>query len=224
MDLELTQEQQLLRDTIRSSAREELLPVAAKIDETGDYPKEQVARMAELGLMGIAVPDEYGGSGMDYVTYVLVVEEISRVCASTGIIVSVNNSLACHPVLTFGTDEQKQEWLPKLAAGEKIGCFGLTEPDYGSNPGGMLTRARRDGSDWILNGAKMWITNGSIADVSVVWAKDDDDVVQGFLVERDRPGFATREMKRKLSLRASVTSELILQDVRIPDANRLPGS
>jgi len=176
--------------------------------------------------MGIPFPEAYGGAGADTLAYAVAVEELARVDSSVAITLCAHTSLGTQPVYLFGTEEQKQEWLPRMAAGEAVGCFGLTEPDSGSDPASMRTRARRDGDDWVLNGTKMWITNGGIADVAVVWCRADDgdsNAIHGFVVPTDTPGFVANDIHRKLSLRASITSELVLTDVRLPDSARLPG-
>ncbi len=218
----LTDEERMVRDQVRAFASERLLPDIPRHWEAGTFPTEVVPEIAELGLFGITVPEEYGGAGLGAVAYGLACQELERVDSGIRSFVSVQSSLVMFPILAYGSEEQKRRWLPALASGAAIGCFGLTEPDAGSDPGGMRTRARRDGDDWVLNGQKMWITNGSIADVAVVWAKDEEDVVRGFLVETDRPGFSAPDHEHKWSLRASVTSELVLDEVRVPEANRLP--
>ncbi len=216
----LTEEQKLVRQTVREFVEREVVPIIEKHYREGTFPMHLVPKMAELGLFGITLPPEYGCAGADNITYGLVMQELERGDSAIRSFVSVQSALVMYPIYTYGTEEQKRKWLPKLARGEAIGCFGLTEPDYGSNPAGMLTTARRTSSGFVLNGTKMWITNGSIADVAVVWAKLDGEVC-GFLVERGTPGFTTVEMRNKHSLRASVTSELILQDCEIPEENML---
>jgi len=220
----LTDEEKMARQAVRDFVDAEVIPIIEEHNEKGTFPLHLKGKLADLGVFGANLPAEYGCAEMSNVAYGLVMQELERGDSGLRSFVSVQGALVMYPIFAFGSEEQKRHYLPKLASGEMIGAFGLTEPDYGSNPSGMVTRARRDGKDWVLNGAKMWITNGTIADVSVVWAKDDDDVIRGFLVEKDRPGFSAPEMKRKMSLRASVTSELVLQDVRIPDTNRLPGA
>ncbi|HKN80534.1 MAG TPA: acyl-CoA dehydrogenase family protein, partial [Actinomycetota bacterium] len=187
-----------------------------------EYPTQIVEGMKELGLFGLTIPEEYGGLGGDYLTYVLGMEELGRADSALRGIVSVSNGLFGKSVLGFGTEEQKQKWLPRMARGEVIGCFGLTEPDVGSDPGRMRSFARRDGDDWVLSGTKMWITNGSVADLAIVWARTDDGI-RGFLVPTETPGFSANDVHRKLSLRASVTSELVLNEVRLPADAVLPG-
>jgi glutaryl-CoA dehydrogenase len=226
MDLDalLTDEERMARQAVREFVDAELLPIIEEHFEKATFPLHLKGKLADLGVYGANLPAEYGCAGMSNIAYGLVMQELERGDSGLRSFVSVQGALVMYPIFAFGSEEQKRQYLPKMAAGEVIGAFGLTEPDYGSNPGGMVTRARKDGKDWVLNGAKMWITNGTIADVSLVWAKDDDDIIRGFLVEKTRAGFSAPEMKRKMSLRASVTSELVLQDVRIPDSNRLPGA
>src|ERR1700757_4717795 len=211
----LTDEEKLVRDTTRQFIEDNLIPIIEECNRAGRFPRELVKPMAELGFFGANLKG-YGCAEMSNVEYGLVMQEMERGDSGIRSFVSVQSALVMYPIYTFGSDEQKNKWLPALQKGEAIGCFGLTEPDAGSNPGAMRTRARRDGSDWILHGQKMWITNGSVADVAVVWAQTDDGI-RGFLVPRDTKGFTTQDIHRKLSLRASVTSELLLDDVRLPD-------
>jgi glutaryl-CoA dehydrogenase len=218
----LTEEEILVRDTVRQFVDEQVVPIIEKHYRAGTFPMHLAGQMAELGLFGSTLPQEYGCVGMNNVAYGLVMQELERGDSAVRSFASVQSALVMFPIFAYGSEEQKKFWLPRLAKGEKIGCFGLTEPDYGSNPGGMITRAVEHGSEFVLNGAKMWITNGTIADVAVVWAKLDG-VVRGFLVEKGTPGFSAPEMKGKHSLRASVTSELVLEDVHIPTDNLLPG-
>jgi len=220
----LTDEEKMARRAVREFVDAEVLPLIEACYEEGRFPLELKPGLARLGVLGANLPAEYGCAAMSDTGYGLIMQELERGDSGLRSFVSVQGSLVMYPIFTYGSEEQRRTWLPRLATGEAVGSFGLTEPDYGSNPGGMVTRARRDGNDWVLNGAKMWITNGTIADVSVVWAKDEDEVIRGFLVEKDRPGFSAPEMTHKMSLRASVTSELVLQDVRVPEANRLPGA
>jgi glutaryl-CoA dehydrogenase len=224
LDALLTDEERMARQAVREFVDAELLPIIEEHFEKATFPLHLKGKLADLGVFGANLPPEYGCAGMSNTAYGLVMQELERGDSGLRSFVSVQGALVMYPIFAFGSEEQKRHYLPRMASGEVIGAFGLTEPDYGSNPGGMVTRARKDGKDWVLNGAKMWITNGTIADVSLVWAKDDDDVIRGFLVEKNRSGFTAPEMKRKMSLRASVTSELVLQDVRIPDTNRLPGA
>jgi glutaryl-CoA dehydrogenase len=220
IDLELSEDERRLRDALRSFVAREFLPTVAAHYEQGTFPREIVPALAELGLLGMKYSG-YGCPGASHVDYGLACQELEYGDSGLRSFVSVQTSLVIHPIFTWGSEEQKRRYIPKLAAGELIGCYGLTEPDHGSDPGGMATRAVRDGGHYVLNGAKMWITNGTIADLAVVWAKLGDEVA-GFVVERGTPGFTAPEMKGKLSLRASVTSELVFDDCRVPAENRLP--
>jgi glutaryl-CoA dehydrogenase len=220
IDDELTVDERLLRDTVRQFVADRILPDVADWFEEGTIPKDLAKEMGSLGMLGMHL-DGYGCAGMSAVDYGLACLELEAGDSGTRSFVSVQGSLAMFPIWAYGSEEQKQQWLPGMAAGEIIGCFGLTEPDSGSDPGSMRTTARQDGDDWILNGAKMWITNGSIADVAVVWAQTDEGI-RGFIVPTDTPGFSTQDIHHKLSLRASVTSELILEDVRLPADSVLP--
>jgi len=222
LDELLSDEEKLARETVREFVSKEFLPLIQEhVRQDGSFPMQIVPQLGELGLFGTNLHG-YGCAGMNNVAYGLVMQELERGDSGLRSFASVQGSLVMFPIHSYGSDAQKERWLPQLAAGNAIGCFGLTEPDAGSNVAGMLARGVRKGDRWILNGTKRWITNGSLADVSLVWAKTEEGV-QGFLVERDRPGFAVRDMKGKFSLRASVTSELFLQDVELPDENRLPG-
>ncbi len=222
-DLEslLGEEEILVRNTVREFVDDNVLPIIEKHNRAGTFPVDLVRKMADLGMFGSTLPAKYGCAEMNNVSYGLVMQELERGDSGVRSFASVQSALVMYPIYTFASDAQKEFWLPKLAAGEKIGCFGLTEPDYGSNPGGMITRAEQRGDGYVLNGAKMWITNGTIADVAVVWAKLNG-VVHGFLVEKGTKGFTAPEMTGKHSLRASVTSELIFQDCLIPKENILP--
>jgi glutaryl-CoA dehydrogenase len=221
----LSDDERLVRDTTRQFIEDNLIPIIEQCNREGRFPKELVKPMAELGYFGASLKG-YGCAGMSNVEYGLVMQELERGDSGVRSFVSVQSALVMYPVYAFGSDQQKERWLPALQKGEAIGCFGLTEPDFGSNPGGMRTRARRDGADYILNGEKMWITSGSIADVAVIWAKVNDEAgkIRGFLVETNRPGFRAADVHGKWSLRASVTSSLSLQDVRVPCTNLLPKS
>jgi glutaryl-CoA dehydrogenase len=221
IDALLDEEERAIRDVVRQFVRERVVPEVGEWFEQGILPRELVKEIAQLGLFGMHL-DGYGLPGASAVAYGLTCLELEAGDSGIRSLVSVQGSLAMFAIWKWGSEEQKQRWLPAMHAGDAIGCFGLTEPDAGSDPGSMRTTARRDGSDWILNGAKMWITNGTGADVSVVWARTEDGAINGFLVEKDTPGFEAPEMKRKLSLRASVTSELVLRDVRVPEENRFP--
>ncbi len=217
----LGDDERLVRDTVRSFVREQALPVIGEHFEAGTFPRELIPAVAGLGLLGMHL-DGYGCAGASAVAYGIACEELEAGDSGLRSFVSVQGSLAMFPIHAYGSDEQKQRWLPEMAAGRVIGCFGLTEPDAGSDPGAMRTTARRDGDDWVLSGTKLWITNGSIADLAVVWARTDEGI-RGFLVERGTRGFSTRDIERKLSLRASVTSELSFEDARIPGDAVLPG-
>jgi alkylation response protein AidB-like acyl-CoA dehydrogenase len=224
-DLTLTDEQALVQKTARDFAREKVLPLAAEIDEKKRVPPELIAEMGKLGFMGIDVPERYGGAGLDMVTYVLVLEEINRACASTGVVLCSHVSLAVAPILRFGNDAQKERWLPGLAKGEKIGCFALSEPASGSDAAAMRTTARRDGDGWVLNGTKNFITNGSIADVAIVFAQTDpakgSKGIAAFVVEKGTKGFSVGKLERKLGIRGSDTAQLVFQDCHVPAANLL---
>jgi glutaryl-CoA dehydrogenase len=217
----LSEEEIMIRDVVREFVSEEVIPIIEEYNREAKFPLQLVPKMAEIGLFGSNLPSRYGGSDMNNVAYGLVMQELERGDSGIRSFASVQSGLVMYPIFTFGSDEQREKWLPKLAKGEKVGCFGLTEPDYGSNPGGMVTKAEKMDGGYRLNGAKMWITNGTIADVAVVWAKLDG-VIKGFLVEKGTKGFSAPEMKGKHSLRASVTSELIFEDVFVPEENLLP--
>ncbi len=219
----LSDEEKLIRDTVRDFVRREVVPHVGDWFDRGELPARELARaFGGLGLLGMHL-EGYGCAGASVMSYGLAVMELEAADSGIRSLVSVQGSLAMYAIWRYGSEEQKREWLPRMAAGDAVGCFGLTEPDFGSNPGGMRTRARRDGGDWVLNGQKMWITNGSIADVAVVWARTDDGV-RGFVVPTDAPGLSAPEIHRKMSLRASVTSELVLDDVRLPGDAILPDS
>jgi len=223
LDEQFSEEERMVRDTVRSWVSERFLPVVMEHWEAGTFPMELVPELAELGVFGPTLPEKYGCAELNSVAYGLICRELERGDSGLRSFVSVQGSLVMYPIFAYGSEEQKDRWLPELASGKAIGAFGLTEPDFGSNPGGMLTTAKRDGDDWILDGRKMWITNGTIADVSVVWARTTDDgVVRGFLVEKGLDGFTAPEQKRKWSLRASCTSELVLDGVRVPGDAMLP--
>jgi glutaryl-CoA dehydrogenase len=221
LDSLLSDEERMIRDNVRRYVRERFLPIVAEHYEAGTFPADVPADLGRLELLGMHL-EGYGCAGASATAYGLTCLELEAGDSGLRSFCSVQGSLAMFAIHRWGSEEQKQAWLPRLAAGEAIGCFGLTEPDAGSNPAAMRTRARRDGGDWVLDGAKMWITSGSIADVAVVWARTDDGEVNGFLVEPGTPGFSAPEMHGKLSLRASVTSELVLDGVRLPDSARLP--
>ena len=221
MDFELTEEQQMVRDMARRFAEAEIKPKAAEIDEKHGHPAEIVKQMADLSMLGIAVPEEYGGGGMDYVSYVLALIEVSKACASTGVIMSVNNSLYCYPVMAYGTDEQKKKYLSPCASGEKLGCYGLTEAGAGSDPANLLTTAVRDGDEWVVNGEKKFITNGNVASYSVIAALTEKGKgsrgVSTFVVDLENtPGFKVGRVEDKLGILGSGTSELVFEDARLP--------
>jgi glutaryl-CoA dehydrogenase len=225
LDASLTEEELLVRRTARDFVDANVTPIIEGCFREGRFPRELVSIMGELGFYGANL-DGYGCAGMSNVEYGLVLQELERGDSGLRSFVSVQSALVMYPIFTFGSEEQKSAWLPALATGEKLGCFGLTEPGFGSNPAGMTTRARKSGEEYILNGEKMWITSGSIADVAIIWAKveDDDNQVLGFLVETNRPGFTSSDIHGKWSLRASVTSSLSLEDVRVPADHLLPGA
>jgi len=222
MDIDslFTEEELMVRQTVRDFVDEEVLPIIEHANREEKFPHHLIPKMAEMGLFGATIK-EYDLPGLGHVAYGLIMQELERGDSGLRSFASVQSGLVMYPIFTFGSQEQKDHWIPKLAAGEAIGCFGLTEPDFGSNPAGMRTNARRDGDSWVLNGAKAWITNGSIADVAVVWAKCEG-TIRGFLVEKDTPGFSTAYHMGKFSLRASVTSQLFFEDCRIPLENVLP--
>ncbi len=228
MDSLLSEEERAVRDTVRSWVDEKLMPIIGDAYIEGKFPEQLIPQMAELGFYGANLPEQYGCAGLNSVAYGLIMQELERGDSGIRSFASVQGALVMYPIYEFGSDEQKDYWLPRLASGEAIGCFGLTEPDYGSNPGGLITTAREDGDGWVLNGTKMWITNGSVASVAIVWAKtgeiSDQASIRGFVVPTDTPGFSARDQKGKLSLRASDTSELILEDVKVPAAALLPKS
>src|SRR5712692_9891990 len=216
----LSEEERMVRDTVRKFVNERVQPIIGDHFAAGTFPQELIPEIADLGLLGMHL-EGYGCAGLSAVCYGLACQELEAGDSGLRSFVSVQGSLAMFPIFAFGSEEQKQRWLPPMARGEVIGCFGLTEPDFGSDPSGMRTSARRDGDSYVLNGTKMWITNGGIADLAVVWARAEDGI-RGFLVERSTPGFSTSDIHHKLSLRASVTSELHFEECRVPSANMLP--
>ncbi len=218
----LSEEEIAVQNTTHNWVQDRFHPLISKHYREGSFPFELQAEMGEMGFFGSTLPEKYGTAGLNGVAYGLMMQELERGDSGLRSFASVQGSLVMWPIWKYGSEEQKDKWLPLLASGEKIGCFGLTEPDYGSNPGGMITRVKQEGDTFILNGAKMWITNSPVADVAVIWARDEAGDVKGFLVERGTPGFETPEIKRKLSLRASVTGEIILSNCRIPKENQLP--
>jgi len=225
MKIELLEEQKMLRDTVRRFAEEVVAPRAREIDESGEFPREFFAQAAELGLAGVAVPEQYGGAGMDNLAYCIAIEEVSRACASSGVILSVNNSLVCDPLLKFASEEQKQRFLKPLASGEKLGCFALTEPGAGSDAAALRTTARRDGDSYVLNGNKVFITNGTHADLALVFATVDPAKkhrgITAFIVPVDTPGFSRGGHEYKLGVNASGTTELAFTDMRVPADQRI---
>jgi len=221
IDRLLSDEERMLRDTVRRFATERVMPDIEKWFENAEFPRAMASEVGELGLFGMHL-EGYGCAGVGAVSYGLACMELEAADSGFRSFVSVQGSLAMYPIWAHGSKEQKERWLPRMATGEVLGCFGLTEPDFGSDPSGMRTHARRDGDDWILNGSKMWITSGSIADIAIVWAQTDEGI-RGFILERGTPGFSARDVHRKLSLRASVTSELAFDDCRLPSSSMLPG-
>lgn len=221
----LSDEELMIQNATRDFVDSEVKPIITEAHRKAEFPKKLIPKLAELGYFGANMPAEFGGAGLNNVSYGLALQELERGDSGMRSMCSVQTSLVMYPIWRWGNDEQKKEWLPKLAQGKKIGCFGLTEPDYGSDPGSMITRAKLKGDKWILNGRKMWITNGTIADVAIIWAKDEENIIRGFLVEKGMKGYTAPETHGKWSLRASITSELILDDVEIPyNTHCLPGA
>jgi glutaryl-CoA dehydrogenase len=218
----LTEEELLIQKTAHDFVNNEFKPIINEHYENGTFPIEIAKKLGDLGFMGSSLPEESGGAGVSGVAYGLILHELEKGDSGLRSFASVQGSLVMYPIHSYGSDEQKKKWLPGLGSGELIGCFGLTESNFGSNPGGMVTTAKKDGDDWIINGSKMWITNGSLADVALVWAKDESGIIRGFLLEKGMKGFSSNDIHGKLSLRASVTSELSMVDVRVPDHSRLP--
>ena len=223
MDDQLSDDERMIRDTAKSYAKDKLMTRVRQAYRNEHFHREIMTEMGSLGLLGPTLPEKYGCSNINYVSYGLVAREIERVDSGYRSAMSVQSSLVMHPIYAYGTEEQREKYLPKLATGEWVGCFGLTEPDHGSDPGSMITRAEKTSDGYLLNGAKMWITNSPIADLAVVWAKLDGEI-RGFIVERGTPGFETPKIEGKLSLRASVTGEIVLRDVEIPEENLLPNA
>jgi len=222
IDALLSEDHLLAREAVRTWVKQEVSPVIEQHYEQGTCPTSLYKSLGEIGAYGPSLPVEYGGGGMDEMAYGIIMQELERGDSGVRSMASVQGSLVMYPIYRFGSEEQRQKYLPKLATGELIGCFGLTEPDHGSNPGGMITNIKDDGDAYILNGAKMWITNSPVADIAVVWARDEAGKIRGLIVEKDMPGFSAPEIKGKLSLRASITGELVFEDVRVPKANVLP--
>ncbi|MBI88769.1 MAG: acyl-CoA dehydrogenase [Candidatus Marinimicrobia bacterium] len=218
----LNEEELLIQKAAYEFVQKEFMPLVNEHYEKGTFPLSLAGKLGEMGFMGSSLPEESGGSGVSNVAYGLILHELERGDSGLRSFASVQGALVMYPIHTYGSEEQKSKWLPGLGAGTKIGCFGLTEPNFGSNPGGMATRCKKDGSDWIINGNKMWITNGTLADVALIWARDEGGVVRGFLLEKGMDGFTSNDIHGKLSLRASITSELSMSNVRVPDSSRLP--
>ena len=226
LDLEsqLTEDERMVRDTVRAYAQDKLMPRVLSAFREERFDREIMTEMGELGLLGIKTPEQYGGSGLGYVAYGLITREIERVDSGYRSAMSVQNSLVGYPILAYGSEDQRKKYLPKLSTGEMVGCFGLTEPDHGSDPGGMKTRAKRVDGGYLLTGTKMWISNSPIADIAVVWAKLEDEGICGFIVERGTEGFSTPEIEGKVSLRASITGEIVLDEAFVPEENKLPNA
>ncbi|HIF06403.1 MAG TPA: acyl-CoA dehydrogenase, partial [Gemmatimonadetes bacterium] len=228
VDSLLSEEERMIRDTVREWVEERVMPLISQAYIDRRFPRELIPEMGEMGMLGSNLPEEYGCAGLNNMAYGLIAQELERGDSGIRSFASVQGALVMYPLLTFGSEEHKQEWLPKLATGEKIGCFGLSEPDYGSNPAGMITTAKKTDDGWLLNGVKMWITNGSMADVAIIWAQTGEigDIkgIRGFVVPTDVEGFTATDQKGKLSLLASDTSELYLEDIHLPDSALLPGS
>lgn len=223
LDQELQPEERLIRDTVRSFVDKEVIPIMAKAVEEAEFPKQLIPKLAELGMLGLTLPTEYGGAGANFLSYGLVCQELERGDSAIRSFVSVQSSLCMYPIYTYGSEAQKKHFLPRMVKGELIGCFGLTESDAGSDPNSMKTEAKKVSDGWILNGSKMWITNATLADLAIVWAKTAQGI-RGFIVEKSFKGFNTTLIKNKMSLRASNTGELIFSDCFIPDSHYLPGS
>jgi glutaryl-CoA dehydrogenase len=217
----LTEEERAVQDAVARFTDERVIPIIGDAFDQGRFPKELVPEIAEMGLLGSSLPETYGCAGLNSVSYGLICQELERGDSGIRSFVSVQSSLCMYPIYAYGSGEQRMRWLPDMAAGKVIGCFGLTEPHGGSDPANMKTRAVKDGDDWVINGSKMWITNGNLADIAIVWAQTDDGI-QGFVLEKGMPGFSAQEIKHKMSLRASVTSALYFDNVRVPDSSRLP--
>ena len=225
MNLELTEEQRLLQQTVREFANSEVKPLAKELDETGQFPGELIKKAAELGLTGVAIPENHGGAGMDHICYTIVIEEISRACASTGVILSVQNSLYCDPIHRFGTEEQKKKFLAPFTRGEKIGCYALTEPQAGSNAAALATKAERRGDRYIVNGTKAWITNGGAADAAIAYVNTEpakgEKGITALVIEKGTPGFAVGKEEKKLGIHATACTELSFTDCEVPAENRI---
>jgi glutaryl-CoA dehydrogenase len=223
MDELLTEEHKMVRDSIREYVKKEISPIIEACNQAAEFPRHLVKGLGEIGCFGPQIPTEYGGGGLDYISYGLAMQELERCDSGIRSTASVQGSLVMYPIYKFGSEEQKMKYLPKLASGEFLGCFGLTEPDFGSDPSGMVTNYKDMGDHYLLNGAKMWISNSPFADVAVVWAKDEEGVVRGLIVEKGMEGFTAPEIHGKWSLRASATGELVFDNVKVPKENLLPG-
>lgn len=219
----LTDEHKQIREMVRAWVKKEVSPIVEEACQKAEFPKQWIKGLAEIGAFGPYIPEEYGGAGLDQISYGIIMQELERGDSGLRSTASVQSSLVMYPIFSFGSDEQKRKYLPRLAKGEIMGCFGLTEPDYGSNPAGMITRMEDKGSYYLLNGAKMWISNAPFADIAVVWAKDEQGIIRGLIVERGMEGFTTPETHGKWSLRASATGELVFDNVKVPKENLLPG-
>ena len=217
----LTEEERAIQESVARFTNERVLPIIGDCFDKGSFPKELIAEVAGMGLLGATLPEQYGGSNLGYVSYGLICQELERGDSGLRSFVSVQSSLCMYPIYAYGSEEQRMRWLPDMAAGKVIGCFGLTEAHGGSDPASMKTRAVKDGNEWVINGSKMWITNAPMADIAIVWAHTEDGI-QGFVIEKGTPGFGVQEIKHKMSLRASATGALFFDNVRVPDANRLP--
>jgi len=224
LNAQLTEEERLVRDSMASYAQDKLMPRILEAHRHEIYDPEVMPEMGEMGLLAVTLPERYGGAGLGYVAYGLIAREIERVDSGYRSTMSVQNSLVIHPIFEYGSEEQRLKYLPKLASGEHIGCFGLTEPDHGSDAGGMKTRAVPADGGYVLSGAKMWISNAPVADIAIVWAKTPDDVIRGFIIERGMKGFSTNKIEGKFSLRASITGEIVMEDVFVPEENLLPNA
>ena len=218
----LTEEELVIQKTANDFVLNEFKPLVNEHYENGTFPKELISKLGDLGFMGSSLPEEFGGSGVSNVAYGLILHELERGDSGLRSFASVQGALVMYPIYAYGSNDQKKKWLKLLGSGNKIGCFGLTESNFGSNPGSMLTRCKKDGDNWIINGSKMWITNGSIADIAIVWARDEEGLVRGFILEKGMEGFSASDIHGKLSLRCSITSELSFENVCVPDSSRLP--
>ena len=222
VEAQLNEDERMIRDAARAYCDDKLMPRVLEANRNENFDRSIMTEFGDMGMLGVTIPDSLGGAGLGYVAYGLIAREVERIDSGYRSAMSVQSSLVMHPIYAYGTQAQREKYLPKLATGEMIGCFGLTEPDHGSDPGGMKTRARRSGDGYVLTGSKMWITNSPIADIAVVWAKTEEDGIKGFIVERDMKGFSTPKIEGKFSLRASITGEIVLDDVQVPEENMLP--